>query len=46
MQILARFTNFCDFRNFWKAIVIAFLGISKIPMINFEINFFSSSFTS
>ena len=31
MPILARFTNFCDFYGFRKAVATAFLGISKIP---------------
>ena len=38
MPILARFTNFCDFHEFWMAVATAFLGISKIPVIYFEIN--------
>ena len=35
MPILTRLTNFCDFHDFRKA---AFLGISKISTVNFEIN--------
>ena len=27
-------------RDFWKAVATAFLGTSKLPMVNFEINFF------
>ena len=38
MPILARFTNCCDFHAFRKAIATAFLRISKIPRVNFEIN--------
>ena len=38
MPILTRFTNFCDFHDFRKAVATAFLGISKIPTVNFEIN--------
>ena len=38
MSILARFRNFCDFHDFWKAVATAFLGISKIATVNFEIN--------
>ena len=41
IPILVRFTNFCDFHDFWKAVATAFLGISKIPMVNFEIKSFS-----
>ena len=41
MPVLARFTNFCDFHDFRKAVATAFVGISKIPMVNFEINSFS-----
>ena len=37
MQILARYTNFCDFYDFWKAVATASLRISKIPMVNLEI---------
>ena len=40
MHILARFTNFCDFYDFWKAVATAFLRISEIPMVNVEIHFF------
>ena len=40
MPILARFTKFCDFHDFRKAVATAFLGISKIPTVNFEINSF------
>ena len=34
--------DFCDFHDFPKAIGIAtvFLGVSKISVVNFEINFF------
>ena len=38
MPILVRFTNFCDFHDFQKAVATAFLRISKIPTVNFEIN--------
>ena len=38
MPILARFTNFCDFR---KAKATAYLEISEILTVNFEINSFS-----
>ena len=41
MPALARFMNFCDFHDFWKTVAAAFLGISKIPIVNFEINSFS-----
>ena len=41
MPIMSRFTNFCDFQDFRKAVAIAFLGISKIPTVNFEIHSFS-----
>ena len=41
MTILARFTNFCDFHYFRKAVATAFLEISKISTINFEIHTFS-----
>ena len=44
MQILARFTNFCDFYDFWKAVATAFLRISKTPMVNVEIRFCSFLF--
>ena len=44
MPILARFTNFCDFHDFRKAVATAFLRISKIPTVNFEINSFSFLF--
>ena len=37
MLILARFMHFCDFHDFWKAVATAFLGILKIPTVNFEI---------
>ena len=40
MPILARFTNFCDFHDFRKAVTTAFLGISKLQKVNFEINSF------
>ena len=42
MQILARFTNVCDFYDFWKVVANAFLRISKIPMVNVEIHSFFS----
>ena len=38
MPILARFTNFCDFHDFREAVATAFLGISKIVTVNFEIH--------
>ena len=41
MQILARFTNFRNFYDFWKAVATAILRISKIPMVNVEIHSFS-----
>ena len=41
MPVLARFTNFCVFHDFRKAVATAFLGISKIPVANFEIHSFS-----
>ena len=41
MAILARFTNFVDFYDFRKVIAATFVGISKIRMVNFEINAFS-----
>ena len=41
MHILARFTNFCDFYHFWKAVATAFFRISEIPMVNVEIHSFS-----
>ena len=41
MPILARFTSFCDFHDFRKVVATAFLGISKIAKVNFEINSFS-----
>ena len=41
MPILARFTNFCDFHDFRKAVATAFLEVSKIPMVHFEIHSFS-----
>ena len=44
MPILARFTNFCDFHVFRKVVETAALGISKIPMVNFEIHSFSLHF--
>ena len=40
MPILARFMNFCNFHDFQRAIATAFLGISKIPTVNFEITLF------
>ena len=40
MPVLVRFTTSCDFHNFHKAVPTAFLRISKIPSINFEINSF------
>ena len=40
MLAWARFTNFCDFYDFRKAVATAFLGISKIPTVNFEIHSF------
>ena len=40
MPVLARFMNFCDFHDFWKAVAAAFLGISKILTVNFEISLF------
>ena len=40
MPILARFVNFYDSRDFRKAIAAAFLGISKILTVNFEIQSF------
>ena len=36
MPILARSTKFCYFHDFRKAVATAFLGISKIPRVNFE----------
>ena len=41
MPFLARFTNFCDLHDFRIAEATAFLRISKIPIVNFEINSFS-----
>ena len=41
MPVLARFTDFCDFHDFRKAVATAFLGILKIPTVNFEIHSFS-----
>ena len=41
IPILAILTNFCDFHDFRKAVATAFLGISKTPMVNFEIHYFS-----
>ena len=41
MLAWAGFTNFCDFYDFRKAVATAFLGISKIPTVNFEIHSFS-----
>ena len=35
---IQNFTNFCDFR---KTVATAFLGISKPPMVNFEIHCYS-----
>ena len=40
MPISARFTNFCGFHDFRKAVAIAFIEISKIPTVNFEIHSF------
>ena len=40
MPILARLTNFYDFYDFRKAVATAFLGISKIPIVNVEIHSF------
>ena len=36
--------NFCDFYDFRKAVATTFLGISKIPTVNFEIHSFSFYF--
>ena len=44
MPILATLTNFCDFYDFRTAAAIAFLAISKIPRVNFEIRSFSCYF--
>ena len=41
MPVLASFTNFCDFHDFVKAVATAFLQISKIPTVDFEINSFN-----
>ena len=41
MPILVRFTNFCDFHDFRKALTTTFFGISNIPTVNFEIKAFS-----
>ena len=41
MPTLARFTTFYDFLDFQKAVATLFLGISKIPTLNFEIHYFS-----
>ena len=41
MPNLARLTNCCDFHDFRKAVATAFLGVSKIPTVNFEIHSFS-----
>ena len=41
MPILAKFMKFCDFYDFREASATAFLGISKIPVVNFEIHSFS-----
>ena len=41
MPILAIFTNFCDFYDFWKVVATALLGIAEIPTVNLEINSFS-----
>ena len=41
MPILAKFMNFCDFYDFREASTTAFLRISKIPMVNFQIHSFS-----
>ena len=40
MPILARITNFCVFHDFRKDVATAFLGISKIPTVNFKIHSF------
>ena len=40
MPILTRLANFCDFRDFRKAIATAFIAISKISTVNFEISSF------
>ena len=40
MSVLAKFTTFCDFHDFLKAIATAFLGISKTAAVNFEIRSF------
>ena len=32
--------EFCDFDGFRKAVATAFLGMSKIPIVKFEIKFF------
>ena len=40
MPLLARFMNFCDFYDFLIAMASAFLGISKISTVNFEIHSF------
>ena len=39
-NLKVRFTNFCDFYDFRKAVATAFLGIYKIPTINVEIHSF------
>ena len=41
MPLLAIFTNFGDLYDSWKAVPAAFLGISKIPRVHFEIHSFS-----
>ena len=41
MPMLPKFTNFCDFHDFRKAVVTAFLGTSEILTVNFEIHSFS-----
>ena len=38
MLILARSTKFLDFYDLRKAVATGFLGISKIPTVNFEIH--------
>ena len=40
MPIFVRFTNFCDFYDFRKAVATEFIGIYKILMINVEIHSF------
>ena len=41
MPILVRFMTFCDFYDLQKAVATAFIGIFKIPMVNFEIHYLS-----